>query len=78
MVTDNAGVTASDDVVITVTTGSGEIGAIALNTGSSLDPGTDGVANPGDPIHYTFAVENIRNVTLIDVTVSEPTISHID
>ncbi len=38
---------------------------------SSLDLGSDGVANPGDIINYSYTVTNCGNIDLIDVSVSE-------
>lgn len=39
--------------------------------GSSFNAGTDGIANPGDIITYTYVVTNPGNVTLTSVTLNE-------
>ncbi len=45
--------------------------AIVIIKGSSLDLGTDGLANVGDIITYSYQVSNTGNVTLTNVTVAE-------
>ncbi len=44
---------------------------IALVKDSVLDPGADGIVNPGDIITYTYVVENTGNVTVYNVVVNE-------
>ena len=44
---------------------------IAIVKGSALNLGTDGIANPGDIVTYSYDVTNIGNVTLTSVTVTE-------
>lgn len=41
-------------------------------TGAFIDKNNDGVANIGDTIDYTFAVENTGNQTLKNITVDDP------
>ncbi len=48
------------------------IPGLALAKTASLDLGPDGIANPGDVISYQFTVTNTGNVTLSNVTVSDP------
>jgi uncharacterized repeat protein (TIGR01451 family) len=45
---------------------------IALLKQGVVDPGPDGVANAGDVINYTFSVRNTGNVTLHDITLTDP------
>jgi len=40
-----------------------------------VDGNADGYADPGELINYTFEVCNIGNVTLNNVTVSDPLVS---
>ena len=40
-------------------------------TGAWADGDNDGVADPGEPVHYTFAVTNDGNVSLHDVAVND-------
>ncbi len=51
---------------------------IRLVKNGALDDGGDGVADPGDVIDYTFEVTNTGNVTLTDITVSDPMIATVD
>ncbi|UCH26702.1 MAG: DUF11 domain-containing protein, partial [Trueperaceae bacterium] len=49
--------------------------AIELVKEGSLDMGADGVATPGDLIHYTFTVTNTGNMELTAVTVTDPLVA---
>ncbi len=51
--------------------------AIDLAKNGELDLGGDGVANPGDLIHYTFRVANVGIETLTGVTVDDPLVASI-
>ena len=64
-------VTDDDDHTEPITQGP----AIELIKDGSLDVGADGVATPGDVISYTFAVTNTGNVTLTNVTVTDPLVT---
>lgn len=48
-----------------------------VKTGT-LDLGGDGVAHPGDVIHYSFQVSNSGNVGLSNVHLNDPTVPQID
>ena len=58
---DDETVTAVPDPVISI-----------VKTGTWVDGNGDGYAQPGEVISYTFAVKNEGNVTLHDVTVTDP------
>jgi uncharacterized repeat protein (TIGR01451 family) len=45
---------------------------ITLAKVGSFDPGTNGIANPGDVITYAFRVENAGQTTLTNVKVTDP------
>ena len=40
-----------------------------------MDGDLDGYANVGDTIHYIFTVKNIGNVTLYNVTITDPIVT---
>jgi uncharacterized repeat protein (TIGR01451 family) len=49
--------------------------SIQVNKSGVLDKGTDGITNPDDVITFTVTVKNTGNVTLTDVTASDPKIT---
>jgi uncharacterized repeat protein (TIGR01451 family) len=51
--------------------------AVQLVKTGALDDGGDGFADPGDVIDYSFEVTNTGDLTLTDVTVSDPMVSPI-
>jgi uncharacterized repeat protein (TIGR01451 family) len=54
-----------------------QAGVIGLVKDGTLDLGGDGTATPGDLINYSFQVTNTGNVTLSNITVSDPLVSPI-
>ena len=55
-----------------------EAGAsISVDKSGTLDKGGDGIATPGDLIHYTVTVTNTGNVTLTTITVTDPLVTDL-
>ncbi|SHJ06539.1 conserved repeat domain-containing protein [Dethiosulfatibacter aminovorans DSM 17477] len=46
-----------------------------VKTGTFNDEDGDGLADPGETISYSFEVENIGNITLTNVTVTDPLVT---
>jgi uncharacterized repeat protein (TIGR01451 family) len=51
---------------------------IDLVKSGTLDLGGDGVLNAGDVVDYEFQVTNVGDVTLFDISVTDPLVSPID
>jgi uncharacterized repeat protein (TIGR01451 family) len=66
--------TATDDHVENIP----QVPSLGLAKSGTLDPGGDGVATPGDVISYLLDVTNTGNVTLTNVTLSDPLLGTLD
>ncbi len=49
-----------------------QLPSVAMLKSGAIDLGPDGIATPGDTVTYTFNVKNTGNVTLNNLTVTDP------
>ena len=76
LVTDRSDDSSTSENDVTVTPISGTPGiALVKTVGSITDSNGNGQTDPGDILHYAFAVTNTGNQTLTGITVSDPKVT---